>query len=672
MNPETHLSSGRSWAEWRGWTYLLIGITVLLRVAHVWNSRSNPTFWAPALDPGWYDQAAQDIVQGHWGPFPLFRAPVYPALLAATYSVFGHDLVAARLLNVVMQAVTAWVILRVGRSYFSPQVGVIATALFALNGMAVFYSVELLSVTTEMLTASIALWATLRLTRDTNPPALILCGLSWGFAVITRPNSLLLFPVVAVALWILSRRKVETQGRPLLDILLHKLTPVFIWGAAAFVPILPITIANWIEGGEPVLVATQGGVNFWIGNNPDATGILSVLPGYGNAWTMEDAKEAAEADLGRALKQGELSGYYYSKGWHFLFAEPLAGLRLMIRKTLLFFNRFEISNNKHIAHFAALSPWLPPLIYLDFGVLMPLSLLGGWVLWRRSTVRIMVALTGAYAVSVILFFITTRFRMPAVPWMCLLSAAGIVWVIEALKRHYTPKHLLPLTLLIPATVIAWMNPWHMQEASLFWARYMEGNAYLKLGQLDSARVCLMATATWQDSLQDAVAVSKAKLNLGVIAAKQGKMEEAREWYQGSLQDDPENPDAWNNIGTTYESLGDTNNAIDAYRRALALKPNSVDPRHNLAGVYFYRGIAALKRGDDSTAIEQLEGCVELEPSAVAYYDLAIAYGRNDATDQALERLDAALASDPQFSQAAQLKARLQSGNVTFPKSGGAP
>jgi tetratricopeptide (TPR) repeat protein len=672
MNPEMQPSSSRSWDEWRGWPYVLIGITVLLRVVHIWNSRSNPTFWAPALDPGWYDQAAQDILQGHWGPFPLFRAPVYPALLAATYSVFGHDLVAARMLNVVIQAITVWAILRVGQSYFSPKAGIIAAALFAFNGMAIFYTNELLSVTTEMLTASIIVWSTLRLTRDLSPVTLILCGLSWGIAVITRPNALMIYPVVAVILWILSERMVRREGRPLLDILLQKLTPVLIWVAAAFVPILPLTLANWIEGGEPVLVATQGGVNFWIGNNPESSGILSVLPGYGNAWTMEDAKLEAESELHRPVGQGELSKYFYAKGWNYLRSDPLGGLQLMIRKTLVFFNRFEISNNKHIAYFAALSPWLPSLIYLDFGILMPLGVLGAWVLWRRSQVKIIVALLLTYAASVILFFITTRFRMPAVPWMCLLSAAGLVWAVETLRQHSTSKQLLPLALLIPVTVIAWMNPWHMQEASLFWARYMEGNAYLKLGQLDSARACLTATATWQDVGQDAVSVSKAKLNLGVIAAKQGHLEEARQWYQGSLEDDPDNPDAWNNVGTTYESLGDTNAAVDAYRKALELRPNAPDPRHNLAGVYFHRGIAALRRGDDSTSIEQLESCIALEPSAVACYDLAIAYGRNHFSDRALALLERALTLDPMYAPAIQLREQLLSGNATFPKASSAP
>ena len=95
---------------WWGWPFAA--------PAHIWASRHSPTFWAPAVDPGWYDQAAQRMVAGDWGPFPLFRAPLYPALLAAIYGLFGHDLLAARLLNVVLQGATVWALWRIGARTF--------------------------------------------------------------------------------------------------------------------------------------------------------------------------------------------------------------------------------------------------------------------------------------------------------------------------------------------------------------------------------------------------------------------------------------------------------------------------------------------------------------------------------------------------------------------------
>ena len=182
-----------------------------------------------------------------------------------------------------------------------------------------------------------------------------------------------------------------------------------------------------------MLIASQGGVNFWIGNNPEAKGALSVLPGYGNTWTMADAEAEAARELGHPPNPGELSRHYYAKGWNFLKSLPAQATRFMIRKTLLFFNRFEISNNKHIAYFAGLSPWLPPLIWLNFGLLVPLGLLGAWVLWRLPQTKLLVGLVLLYMASVVLFFVAARFRMPTVPWLCLLAAGGVVWLWEMLR-----------------------------------------------------------------------------------------------------------------------------------------------------------------------------------------------------------------------------------------------
>jgi tetratricopeptide (TPR) repeat protein len=665
MLTEPAADARNGWADWKGWPYLLIGLAVVLRVAHILNSRSNPTFWAPAVDPAWYDKTALDIVQGNWGPFPLFRAPLYPALLAAVYTVFGHDLVAARMLNVVLQGATVWVIWRAGRSYFSAAVGVLAGLLFALNGMAIYFSAELVSPSLEMFTASLATWATFWLFRDRSRVSVFVCGLAWGLAAITRPNFLFILPITVVAVAYASTdgqnpwASWKAHGR---KIILGLAT----LAAGVAIPILPITAANWILGGEPVLIATQGGVNFWIGNNPESTGILSVLPGYGNIWTMEDAQEEAEIELGRPVKSGELSAFYYRKAWDYLLSRPADGLRLMISKTFLFFNRFEISNNKHIAYYSALSPWLPPLEYLDFGVLLPLALMGLWALWRYPTVKVMAGLTALYAISIILFFITSRFRMPTVPWLCLLAAAGLMWAVNGLRSRLPIKSLLPVAILIPGAFVAWMNPWHISEAGLGWAKYMEANAYLKLNQLDSARV------GFEEAIRDNQGVARAQLNLGVIAFKQGKTEDARNWYEQSLKTDPGNPDAWNNLGTVYESLHDTAQAMQSYQRALLLKSSAPDPRHNLAGIYFRRGVAALKQGQDSVAAFNLERCIELEPTPVGHYNLAIALGRSGHNAEAILEVERALNLDPRFAAAAQLRAKLMANSTGSPVDEPAP
>ncbi|MDD5087954.1 MAG: tetratricopeptide repeat protein [bacterium] len=654
MSPRSaHSPREKSWANWNGWPVVILTLATLLRVLHIWNSRHNPTFWAPAVDPAWYDDAAMNILSGHWGPFPLFRAPLYPALLAAVYGIFGHDLVAARLLNVALQGVTIWAVWRIGRRFLSPAVGILAAALLAVNGTAVYFANEILSTSLEMLAAALGLWATLRLTHDRGLPAVLLCGLAWGLAALVRPNYLILFPVILIA--VLAFRaplSLRTAGLALL-----------VWLAGAFAPILPVTAANVFRGGEFVLIATQGGVNFWIGNNPESTGALSVLPGYGNMWRMEDAEREAERELGHPPRPGELSNFYYDKGWSFLAENPWQSLRFMIRKTLLFFNRFEISNNKHILHFAALSPWLPPLLWLNFGLLVPFALLGIWTAWRTHAAKLLLGLAAVYTISVVLFFVTARFRMPAVPWLSLLAAAGMIWIVERLRRRTRSREWLPLLALIAGVVLTHMNPWGLREAPTGWARYMEGNAHLKLGNLDSARVAFM------DAYREGQTLLYTQLNLGVISYREGKYAEARRWYELALEENPRSDHAWNNLGIIAEAEGDTARAIECYQRALELRPAADDPRHNLAGIFFRRGVQALHEGRDSAAVASLEDVLRLTPTAITFYDLALAHGRLNHPADAVRCLDSALARDPYLAPARALKEQLRNFPEAFPTGG---
>jgi tetratricopeptide (TPR) repeat protein len=289
---------------------------------------------------------------------------------------------------------------------------------------------------------------------------------------------------------------------------------------------------------------------------------------------------------------------------------------------------------------------------LDFGLLVPLGLLGFWVTRRQAATRIASGLILLYALSVVLFFVTSRFRMPVVPYLSLLAGCGLWWIGDTLRSCPNVRALRPLLWLIPGVVLAYMDPWHLTEAPVGWARYMEGNAYLKLNRLDLARVC------FEDAIHDREAVNRSQVNLGVIALRQGDTTGAFGWYEAARQSDSTNPDVWNNLGAVYEWRGDTLQAIQAYHRALALRPWAPDPKHNLAGVYFRMGVRDLKQGQDSLAVQHLIACLSLEPSAAAHYNLAVAYGRLGQTEPALFHLDRALEFDPRLGAALTLRARL--------------
>ena len=89
-----------------------------------------------------------------------------------------------------------------------------------------------------------------------------------GLSAIARPNVLLFGPAIVVWLAIVHRREA-----------LRALIYVACVTTGCLLVILPITIRNYVVGKDVALIATQGGVNFYIGNNPQADGRTAIVPG---------------------------------------------------------------------------------------------------------------------------------------------------------------------------------------------------------------------------------------------------------------------------------------------------------------------------------------------------------------------------------------------------------
>jgi len=62
------------------------------------------------------------------------------------------------------------------------------------------------------------------------------------------------------------------------------------------------------------------------------------------------------------------------------------------------------------------------------------------------------------------------------------------------------------------------------------------------------------------------------LQLGVAAHKDGKLEEAEQFYRGILQSHPLHPDANHNLGVLAVSVNKTNAALPLFKTALEANP----------------------------------------------------------------------------------------------------
>lgn len=421
------IEAPRRRARWILAAILLLAL--LVRVVYVLQSRANPFFLEPTMDAGYHLEWARAFARGEsFQPGPFFRAPLYPWFLGVLLRVCDGDLLLVRLVQAALGTASIALAYLVAARAFERRTALVAAALGGGYWMLVYFDAELLLPVLEVPTALLAILAAQRWHERPGRWRALQVGLALGLAAIVRPNVLLFAPLLG--LWMLLERR-AAGPRALLAALLPALIGLAL-------PIAPITLANGLVGKDWALISTQGGVNLWIGNNPQSDGASAIVPGTRGDWWggYEDAIQQAEAAEGRALRPSEVSDHYVRRVRQWWRQEPVAALRLLGWKLRLFLTDHELGNNQDerffALHFGPLLRGLP----VGFGLIAPLALVGMFLCARRW--RELFPLWGfvpVYAASVILFFVNARFRIPLVLPACIFAAHTLVWAWDAARAR---------------------------------------------------------------------------------------------------------------------------------------------------------------------------------------------------------------------------------------------
>src|SRR5262249_7369985 len=132
---------------------------------------------------------------------------------------------------------------------------------------------------------------------------------------------------------------------------------------------------------------------------------------------------------------GEVSRFWTNRSLDYIRADPGAWLTLMARKAALTFSAAEVSDTECQDVYAEWSWLLRILRPFDFGLLLGMAVLGAVLTvssWRR--LWLLYAIGATYAVSVVLFFVLSRYRFPLVPVLMILAAGGLAELIELARR----------------------------------------------------------------------------------------------------------------------------------------------------------------------------------------------------------------------------------------------
>lgn len=519
----------------RFWRLVLLALVpAALGLAAVLEQRGNPFNECLLVDARLYHETARAMAEGSWRQTdPYWQPPFYVAALAGLYRVFGPNPDAARFVQVLLFmgiALLAFDVTR--RATGRERAAWITWGLVAGNGTLLFFTSQLLNAILVTFLLLLAVWFALRVASRGKPWVPLAAGLMNGLAAITVATSAIAAPVLAG--WMARARTWRAA---------------LLFCVAAALPILCTTAVNLGASGEWIPISYNGGINFWIGNNPDYETTTAIRPG--RAWKALTLEPQIAGHTAFAAQ----SSYFYSKSLAWMAAEPVAALRLGLHKLRLYLRGDEILRNQEIYPYRAGAPllsatlWIHGLAY-PFGLLLPLAL-GGIALFLLDRQRpplvwpiLLVAL--ALSVVVIVFFVTARYRAPVQPLAAVLAGVFVDAMWPGRPALAQRARFLALATAAAGLVLA--------NTSLP-AMPKEWNA---------------------DAVYD----------LGAWHQEHGRRAEAKARYAQALELDPSNPEASNNLGALLTEDGRYAEALPMLQRVLQRYPEDANALGNLAGLYF--------------------------------------------------------------------------------------
>ena len=131
----------RPWIRRRGVVVAgLFVLALLVRSLYLYESASNPTFDEPIVDSHTYDRLARAFAGGGGLTDEFFWQPFfYPLFLSAVYRLADSSILIAKLIQVLIGAVTCVLTSKLGLAVFNRRTGLLAGTIVALYGPLIFF-----------------------------------------------------------------------------------------------------------------------------------------------------------------------------------------------------------------------------------------------------------------------------------------------------------------------------------------------------------------------------------------------------------------------------------------------------------------------------------------------------------------------------------------------------
>ena len=564
------------------WVFALVFALRLIALARLTQS----DLLLPASgDMQFYNNWALRILHGNWTDHQAFYGlPLYPYLLAAIYRLCGVSPFVPGLLQALVESGTAVLLYQIARRLFpgaalpapsavTPNrgelIGVLAALGWGFCQPAQAYSIILMPTSWFVFVFWFVVWQIMKRKEAPRGWVILLLGLLLGVTAMAVANILFLVPLLFAAIVLRCQssnsRRAANAGLVIAGVLI---------GTS------PAWLHNYLVAREPVFLSAHGGINFWIGNNPMATGYPRFPPGLHaeQEALLKDSITVAERAEGHPLRRSRVSSYWSTQAMNWIGSHPLDWVLLLTKKVRNFWNAFQYDDLSIMTELREEGVILPGI---TFGLIAALGLPGMLIAcckiresrWIATAILLQMG-------SLLAVFVTERYRLVALPGLLLF--AGFV-LLEIWDRMTTAEYTkAALVLLLVAASTAFVSLPQRDETLWSLDAYNSGLKALEAGLLSEAERKLN------------LAYSYSPYNAGVNFAQgnmrfaRGDRNAARSFYTATLELDPQHLGAWNNLGVLALQEQQWDNAVTCFARALALN-GSAKTFYLLAEAQFHAG-----------------------------------------------------------------------------------
>lgn len=508
----------------------LFGLSLLVRLAVFFLYHDDFWYKTYLIDDSNYFGWAHGILGGDFlslkeGVFKM--NPGYAYTLALIYLIFVKSTFSPHLVQYFVGSVNVVLIYLLAKKLFDSKTAVVSGMIAALYGMSVFYQGKLLAPVWINFFNLLMLLCLVKARENNLFKFYLFAGAALGVSSLYLPTIFIFAPFALI--WIvfirgggicLERKRLLAQGG------------VFVLGIS--IVVFPVILRNIIIDNKfgLVLTTSAGGINFFMGNNPEANGY--------NAWpsfirysprTMhEDFRKEAERRSNSTLSDSQVSSYWFKESIRWMKDNPAKALKLLYRKSVYFINAVEPPDNFMIDSMKKFTRIFGiPLV--SWGVVIPFAILGLGFCFIYRKGSIIGLYLGAYFLMNMMFYMLSRYRFPAVIAVIILAGFCLMRLYELHRSRKWKYLLLAAAILVPLYLFAHKK---VIEGELQWSKhYSVGVIYGNTGHADTA------IEEYKKSIELNPSFPLSRINLGNLYVKKEEYSLALEHYEAAAKLDSE-------------------------------------------------------------------------------------------------------------------------------------